>query len=105
MSGGSYDYVSGRFSDAASTLRDRHPRQPHVRALANLLDRIADVMHDVEWADSGDTSWDAGLDAKIRAILSPTAEIDEARAAAQDAHDILAALLRGKPVVDGASHV
>ena len=75
MSGGSYDYVSHKIEEAASGLRDRHPNQPHVVALSILLDRIAAVMHDIEWADSCDTSWDEALDESIRAVISPDSEV------------------------------
>lgn len=75
MSGGSYDYVSGRITDAADTLARRHPKQPHVLGLAALLVQIADVMHRIEWADSGDTSWTPELDEAIRAVVHPGAEL------------------------------
>lgn len=75
MSGGSYDYVSTKMQDAASSLRERHADQLHVIALAELLDRVAKVMHDIEWADSCDTSWTEQLDAEIRAVLAPGADV------------------------------
>lgn len=93
MSGGSYDYVSGRLADAASTLRSRHATETHVVALARLIDAIADVMHDIEWADSSDTTWDDALDAKIRTIISPTDELAVAvEQATQAEHNLRAAL-------------
>jgi hypothetical protein len=75
MSGGSYDYFTYKAESAAGTLRERHPREPHVLALAELLFRVADVMYDIEWADSSDTSWTEALDAKIRALVSPPEEL------------------------------
>jgi len=87
MSGGSYDYVSHRLNDAAGTLRRRHPTRAHVLALATHLDTLAAVMHAIEWADSGDTSWDdpTDIDAAIRAALTPGAELAAAREMAEQA--------------------
>ena len=93
MSGGSYDYVEHRLNDCASTLRARHRDMPHVMALAALLDELSGVMHDIEWADSGDTSWNDALDAKIRQIVSPAQElqvtIDDAKLAESALHTAL----------------
>lgn len=95
MSGGSYDYVSYKIEGAAAMLRQLHPDQSHVLALADLLNSIADVMHDVEWADSHDTSWTEALDAKIRAVVDPEWELAAATDAAQRAlHGLQAALKR-----------
>lgn len=74
MSGGSYEYVYIKIQEAASTLRSGHPHETHITALADHLDRIASVMHDIEWADSCDTSWTPELDEAIRALLHPGAE-------------------------------
>ena len=85
MSGGSYDYVYSRFQDAASTLRDKHPEHLDVLALASLLDRIAETMRAIEWADSCDTSWDDELDAAIAAIVRDSTDAAlTARAAAAE---------------------
>lgn len=89
MSGGSYDYVSQKFEQAASDLRSRHPDEPHVLALAEHLDALATVMHRIEWADSGDTTWDERLDDEIRALLSKDAELRIAADRAQKAGDAL----------------
>jgi hypothetical protein len=78
MSGGSYDYVSFKIEEAASRLRSGHATEPHLLALAKHLDDIAKVMHDIEWAESGDTSWTEELDEQIRALLKPNAELWEA---------------------------
>lgn len=93
MSGGSYDYVSMRIDEAVEELKRKHADQPHVIALAEHLFAISSAMHDIEWADSGDTSWDAALDAKIRALLAPGAELDVAAEQARKAADILNAAL------------
>jgi hypothetical protein len=93
MSGGSYDYVSGRIEDAATTLRRYHREQPHVVALSAHLDAIAKVMRDIEWADSCDTSWRDQLDADIRALLAPGAELRVATEQAIRARDSLSRVL------------
>ena len=89
MSGGSYDYVSYKIDEAAGTLRSRHPRQPHVVALAVFLEELAPLMHDIEWADSCDTEWDDALDAKIKAFVGRGREV---AVATDDARQALAAL-------------
>ncbi len=96
MSGGSYNYAYRTMEDAAETLRERHPDQPHVVALADLFARLASVMHDIEWCDSGDYSWDDmrhGLDARIRAIVGKPAESEAALVLVRRAHAALAAAL------------
>lgn len=98
MSGGSYDYVFRHFDDAASALGSRHPREVVVLAFAAHLRQIATVMHDIEWADSGDTTWTPALTERIRATLSSTtAELTEARVLAEQAlHELTAALTHGR---------
>ena len=102
MSGGSYEYVSMKMDDAADTLRGRHSSEPHVVALANRLAEFAAVMHEIEWADSCDTSWSDQLDANIRALLAPGDELRVARMDAEDAARRLAAVLAR--VQDTGSH-
>lgn len=94
MSGGSYNYVFEKFSEAADGLRSRHRDDPHVIAFAGHLDAIAAVMKDIEWADSYDTSWTPEIDAAIRALIAPSAEIDAATERAMKAHEILTATLQ-----------
>lgn len=94
MSGGSYDYVSYRLTDAASTLRSRHPEQAHVVALAAHLDRLATVMHDIEWADSMDTSWTPELDTQIRDVLLSGVELSATIEQAITVRDALDTALR-----------
>lgn len=93
MSGGSYDYAQFRLDEWAGTLESRHAGQPHVLALAAHLRRLGEVMRQIEWADSGDTSWDGGVDAAVRSVLAPGAELGVATERALDAHARLAALL------------
>jgi hypothetical protein len=57
------------------------------------MDRLAKVMHDIEWADSCDTSWDAELDERIRSLLAPGAEREVAVEATLRAMDALRAAL------------
>ena len=47
MSGGSHDYLYGR-------VRDEYVGFMHDRELDNLMDDIADLLHDLEWYDSCD---------------------------------------------------
>jgi hypothetical protein len=89
VSGGSYDYFSYKLEETASKLRSYHADELHVVALAAHLDRIASVMHDIEWADSCDTSWTPELDAAIRALVSPAAELEIALERARQAKDAL----------------
>lgn len=78
MSGGSYNYVYSHIYDAAEQVQRNHRDEQHVVAFAKLLIRCGDVMRDIEWADSCDTAWDAALDAKIRAIVTPAMELEQA---------------------------
>jgi hypothetical protein len=71
MSGGSYGYAQFKLEEIAEMLRGRHPSEELVLALADHVDALGKVMHDVEWADSGDSSWDDALDASIRNLISP----------------------------------
>ena len=104
MSGGSYDYVTYRIHAAGEELRTRHPKQAHVLALAAHLIDLADLMHAIEWADSGDTAWDDALDARIREFGSADAELGEAVAVANVAHEMLTdAIARAARVRDGAT--
>lgn len=102
MSGGSYDYVFSRFHAAADELRSRH-NEPHVVALALLIDRIGVVMRDIEWADSCDTAWNEDLDRNIRGVITPADELHAALDAARIANDRLSAAIRHvEGMIDGA---
>ena len=74
MSGGSYGYVYAKVMDMADALREwsHDENQPSRDELAAHLDRVAEVMRSVEWADSYDTSWDDALREKIRALITIT---------------------------------
>lgn len=52
MSGGSWDYIYGRFEETAERLRAE--RDPLRRALGDRIALIAAAMRDIEWVDSGD---------------------------------------------------
>ena len=49
MSGGSHGYIYGR-------IEDELVGQMHDRELDDLMQDVANLAHDLEWADSGDTS-------------------------------------------------
>lgn len=68
MSGGSYDYIEYKLNDFANTLRKNHPHNVAVTALANHVDQLGNLAHDIELADSCDTAW-ADNDEKIMAFL------------------------------------
>lgn len=78
MSGGSYEYAFHHVEDFASALRGRSLNDPDRMAFAELLDRVAKAMYDIEWVDSGDKSDGDELPA-IRACLAPGASLAMAR--------------------------
>ena len=53
MSGGSFDYICYKIKDAARYAEDKE--------ISELLYDLADLLHDEEWADSGDYSKDKYL--------------------------------------------
>lgn len=64
MSGGSYDYISYKIEEQASTIPTNGcPRRAAFKALMPL---IAKAWHEIEWSDSGDCS--PGNPEEIRAI-------------------------------------
>ncbi len=75
MSGGAYGYAYNKVRDMATQLADQEdaygdPVTPDENTtsrlkLSGLLDRVADVMRAVEWADSGDDPWTDALRAEI----------------------------------------
>lgn len=94
MSGGAYDYAYTKVWDFAGELRVRH-KEPLVRALASHLLDVSDLMKDIEWADSGDTDWTEGMNERIRMLIGPGAEVEEATRRARSAlADLTAALNR-----------
>lgn len=98
MSGGSYDYAQYKLAAIAATLTNRHSDAPHVLALAKHFKALGEVMGQIEWADSGDTSWTPDLDDAIRALLTPGAELLVATERAQRAASDLAVLLARAPL-------
>jgi hypothetical protein len=78
MSGGSMDYLSEQVEEAKfkedSVLR---------RAMRKHLGKVAAALHAIEWNDSGDGADDE--EQLIRACISPTAELDQARGDAEKA--------------------
>jgi hypothetical protein len=77
MSGGSYDYISGRVEEAAGMVArraDGAPNESLRRAFAAHLELVSIALHDLEWVDSGDTS-PGDEEAAIRKVISPEAEL------------------------------
>lgn len=97
MSGGSYDYAQYKLEEIADRLRRNHPDSAPILALAAHFLALATVMHEIEWADSGDTSWNPELLAHVRGVVSPEAELDAARLLANAAHRELVAALERVP--------
>ena len=54
MSGGSWDYLGEKLTEAADRLQ--RSRDPQRRALGKQMARMADAMHAIEWVDSADYS-------------------------------------------------
>ena len=75
MSGGSWDYVYGKFEDVADRLAEE--KSPLRRALAKKVRLIAKAMHEIEWEDSGDTGDDASVTAIRKALNNPQNEVLE----------------------------
>lgn len=94
MSGGSLEYVYGKVEEAADLIASRSGKPLH-RAFANHLRLVSEALHDLEWVYSGDYS-EGDEDSAIRAVISPTAEVETARnslvQAFKDAQDVLARL-------------
>lgn len=67
MSGGAYDYFCDDLDRFAEALRENHSEKAHVVTLVEHLHHLAKLLHDIEWADSGDTSWNDALDVRIMA--------------------------------------
>lgn len=89
MSGGSYDYIEWKVRACADEMQRRHATEPHVVALARHLDDLAELLHRVEWADSGDTAWDDALDDDIRRFVGIGAVLDASMRMAREAHAAL----------------
>ena len=54
MSGGSWEYVYRTFADTAERLSEE--KAPERKALGELVHRVADALHAIEWVDSADFS-------------------------------------------------
>lgn len=94
MSGGSYDYFYQRVDDVADQIRedagcrnmgtDRSENYgasaPLRRAFKDHLRKVAKALRAIEWNDSGDG--DHAEQELIRAVISPSAELDNAIARA-----------------------
>jgi hypothetical protein len=76
MSGGSLDYAYGKVTDAANSIR-LHSKNPLHLAFAKHLDLVSTALHDLEWVLSSDCS-SPSEEPAIRAVISPTAEIESA---------------------------
>ncbi len=97
MSGGSYDYAYGRVRDLADAI-DANARGPHMalrKAFAEHMRKVADAAWAIEWVDSGDKATGDEVE-PIRAVLSPTAEVEAATKAARHALEQLEAALNRK---------
>jgi hypothetical protein len=79
MSGGSWDYVCYKISEAADELV--RCGDPLRAALGKHMQQLAEVMHDIEWADSGDSSPDYAVASieRFLAHLSPPGNAEETR--------------------------
>jgi hypothetical protein len=53
MSGGSWDYVFGKFNDVAERLK--RDKKPYRKQFAKLVKLVGDAMYEIEWEDSDDT--------------------------------------------------
>lgn len=73
MSGGSLDYISDKLDDVSARLSTR--KEADLRALGAHVQKLARVLHDVEWFLSDDTG-DYSPD-NIRALLGPTAVLEQ----------------------------
>lgn len=61
MSGGSYLYAFRALRETADDMARSHPDKPHVQEFVLRMYEIAEGMRRIEYADSGDYSWDAVL--------------------------------------------
>ena len=85
MSGGSYDYFYSKIEEFAERINKSTPQR---RAFYNLLCKVADAAHDIEWVDSGDYGKGDENEA-IAKCVSPKFSLDQAmRDARQAIEDI-----------------
>lgn len=90
MSGGSLDYIDGRLRDA---LRHIERDTPLRRAFVAHMHKVCDALHEIEWADSGDTSPGVRDVAAMLACLGPNAELEQLVREAEQAAEALRAAL------------
>lgn len=91
MSGGAYQYAYAQVCDMADAICQRHARSALHLAFAAHLRMVARAMRDIEWEDSGDGA--PSMEASIRLVLAPSAELDASVAVAREAQQQLAATL------------
>lgn len=85
MSGGSMNYLYCRVENDA-TFEQSTPLR---RAFKAHLTKVAKALHEIEWADSGDTSPGDHDEAAIAACLAPGAELAQLTTEAREAHKAL----------------
>jgi hypothetical protein len=96
MSGGSLDYIYSKVEDCATSIKYRVPHDYLLQALAKHLFELADVLHDVEWDFSGDSTLSEEEREKIRvSIGGKEKEIDFAIEEAKKIRDELNKLIEG----------
>lgn len=96
MSGGAYGYSYEKVHDFADAIIT-YGQEPLRHALKDHLLKISKVMQAVEWADSGDTSWDDELEKQIREIVSPYCELKALLMLSQEAkHGLDVAIKRAE---------
>ncbi len=95
MRGGALDYAFCKVDHIIKNIRDRSEDTLH-KAFADHLEKVSKALHDLEWVWSGDIS-EGREEQAIRAVISPTAELEQATREAERALAALQAVLeRGK---------
>lgn len=96
MSGGHYrpDGTEYRVREFADQVREEAGRRATEEratriAFAKLLHRVADAMHEIDWCDSGDTSWNDRSMAALLSLVAPADRMDAARSVAEEAMESL----------------
>lgn len=92
MSGGSYNYLYCRIEDLAEDILQKGKRTPLRKAFCSHLIKVAAAAKAIEWNDSGDG--DDREEGLIRAVISPTAELEEATKNAKQAIEDLTRLIQ-----------
>ncbi len=89
MSGGSWDYIYGKFEEVADRLQSKN-QTPLRRALGKHISKTAKAMHSIEWNDSGDGDDDE--EKNIKAALGKDSDAQELSVLLEDAQKIMVAL-------------